>query len=74
MFLLLITHCLFHNIVFYAGIIISFLTIAAMILASRYVYLTYLVFQKIKTDGVHGCFSTRFNEDDKSRRSVISLL
>jgi hypothetical protein len=55
-----------------AGIIISFLTIIAMILASRYVYLTAKVFQKIKTEGVHGVFSVRFNEssddDGGSRR------
>jgi hypothetical protein len=56
------------------GLIISFLTIVAMVLASRYVYLTTKVFQKIKTDGVHGVFSVRFNESDDtgggSRRSV----
>jgi hypothetical protein len=48
----------------YVGIIISVLTLVAMALASRYVYLTKGLFHKIKTEGVHGVFSARFKESD----------
>lgn len=46
------------------GIIISFLTLVAMVLASRYVYLTKGLLIKIKSEGVHGVFSARFKDTE----------